>query len=197
MTFADDFRSIYCVIGTEIGKVKSSFVTNDSNLRVDKIPTLHAIDCLLNSGEYDKKEISEASRALSQYYYLPKGWDFLYFIIFMLPNVDPSLINAAIENQITLSFDFHDRTPLDYLLEFERSKNQQLQKFYAHFFKNISSLIDLKVLDAEKMLLALSRDMTIISKINKIQTETSFLSYLFCFFLKPDGVLFNSQKLPL
>ena len=196
MTFADDFRSIYCVIGTDIWKINTSFVTNDSNLQVDKIPTLHAIDCLLNPDEYDKKEITEASQALSHYYYLPKGWDFLYFITFMVPNVDSSLIDAAIENQITLSFDSHNHTPLDYLLEFE-GKNQQLQKFFAYFFKNISLLVDFKVLDAEKMLHALSRDMSIIKKINKTQTESSFLSYLSCFLLKPKGILFNSQKLPL
>ena len=198
LIFTDDLRYIFCVLNSyDIGITKTSFVTNDPELQRDKIPTLHAIDCLLDvdNRKYTNEEASAACRALTGYYYIPNGWDFLNFLAFMLPNVNTTLLDTAIENNISLGIDVFGKTQVDYLLEFQGKKNPLLvQKFNAHFFKNIAQFINLQVLDAPKMLNALARSIPIIFE---TQTEISFINYLSCFSLKPEGNLLYSHMLPL
>ena len=109
-------------------------------------------------------------KTLASYHYLPNGWDFLHFVAFQLPNVDPFSIDLVTENQISFSFDKYGKTPLDYMLAYEGARKMQVQLFFTYFFKNISSFVNLKVLDPEKVLLALTSQL---EKIFESQTESS------------------------
>ena len=196
IAISSDMRHIVCVLEDRkaIAVVNSTFISSDPLIQNDRMLMLRTIGCYLNTKEFSTEECKETLKVLAKYHFLPKEWDYLHFVAFLLPDVDSSLIDVAKESQVSFSFDIYDKTPLDYMLEYPGAKKMQVQQFFTYFFKNVSSLVNLKALNPDKMLLSLSDKM---SQIFETQTEASFLNFLKCFAINPEEHLKNYQNLPV
>ena len=193
--FTPDLKQlVYSVSSEEIGVIDCSFLSNDPQAQQDRIPLLAAIDCYCNPDSYTPAELSERIGELAKWYYLPKGWNFLNYVAFLLPVVDKGMIDIAKDHKITLSVDAEENTQLDYMLEFKGTKKPEIRLFYAYLFANISSFVSVDMPDPSKLLKSLAAQ---IKNVAENQTETSFVNYLSCFSLEPKDHLKSSELLPV
>ena len=193
--FTPDLRQLVYVLKDGVIEVMNcSFLNIDPDPPKDRIPLLAAIDCYCNPEQYSPADLSEGISELAKWFYLPKGWNFLNYVAFLLPAVNKSMIDTAKNNKITLSFDFEESTQLDHLLAYEGPKKSETALFYAYFFENMSSFISVDMPDPSKLLKTLAAP---IKEVAENQTETSFINYLSSFSLDPKDHLKNSEQLPI